>query len=225
MACQDARYILVCTEGFASIGGNWKDRTSAKVVWHCFSRTSRRVIGHYREYPQFVTRRLDPVVSTIIAKQPTIERRHFKDEFADRGRFADGLTNSTKMAANPNDINDYFESRLDQPPPQPIPGAVTTPAFEPATYSRTLHLGSNLEAELLPAYQFFRLVEESAQPPDVGNVRVDEDSLKRVAEWLSEHDPVRTQTIMLRLRDDKLVESYISRHRIAALRPGNRSKS
>jgi hypothetical protein len=124
-----------------------------------------------------------------------------------------------KYGCSPDETNGYFKSRLEQPPPQQVPQATTTPGFAPGTYSQTLGGGSDFGKKLLLAYQYFRLVEEVAHPPDVGNVRVSKDSLKRVAEWFSKYDPVRTQAIMLRLRDDGLIKGYVSRHRIAALRP------
>jgi len=141
------------------------------------------------------------------------------DESADREEVRRRVSQLKKYGCSPYEINDYFKSRLEQPLPQPKPQAVTAPGFEPGTYSLTLHVGSDFGAKLLPAYQYFRLVEEVAQPPNFGNISISKDTLKRVAEWFSEHDPVRTQAIMLRLRDDKLVEGYVSRHRVAALRP------
>ncbi len=74
-------------------------------------------------------------------------------------------------------------------------------------------------AQLAPTYQFMRLSEEAPYPPAIGNVGLSAKRLKSVAEWFIEHDPVRTRTLVLRLRDKDLTDTYLSRHRIAALPP------
>jgi hypothetical protein len=141
------------------------------------------------------------------------------DEMADREEVRRRFNQLKKYGCNPDEICDYFESRLEQPSPQITPEVETVPGFEPGTISRTVQMGNDVFAKLSPAYQYSRLVEEAAHPPAFGHVIVCKEKLVRVAEWLAEHDPVRTQSLMLRLRDKKLVERYASRHRIAALRP------
>lgn len=141
------------------------------------------------------------------------------DVLADREEVRRRFAQLKKFGCSPDEIESYFRSRLDQPPPQPEPQAVTRHGFEPGTVSHTVRLGGGISDKLIPAYQYFRLTEEAAQPPACGTFSVSERSLRHVADWFSEHDPARTQAIMLRLRDDKLVENYINRHRVAALQP------
>ena len=112
----------------------------------------------------------------------------------------------------------WFESRLDQPAPVTPPMVTRKAGFEPGEYRKTYHGGDQgLWQKLSVAYQLMRLSEEAAYPPMVGNVSMSGTRLRHAAEWFVEHDPVRTRTLVLRLRDKDLTHSYLSRHRIAAL--------
>jgi hypothetical protein len=124
-----------------------------------------------------------------------------------------------RFGCSPDDIYGFFESRLGQPPPRPRRLAETRAAFEPGRYTQTFHSGDGHFTKLLPAYQFFRLAEEAAQPPGFGHFALSRGELRSVAEWLADPDPVRTQALLVRLNDEQLAERYLSRHRLAVLPP------
>jgi hypothetical protein len=117
------------------------------------------------------------------------------------------------------ELMDYFEGRLEQPPPRPNPPVERNPGFHPGTYSQTFRSAERFGLKLVPAYEYMRLIEEAGYPPRIGNVIYAAPLLTRAAEWFRENDPVRTQSVMLRLLDEKLIGGYLSRHRVAALPP------
>ncbi|MCY2995669.1 MAG: hypothetical protein NTY19_48655 [Planctomycetota bacterium] len=124
----------------------------------------------------------------------------------------------SKFQCDPRTEPAWFESRLDQPAPVTPPSVTQKASFEPGEYRRTYH-GSDqgLWDQLSVAYQLMRLSEEAPYPPTIGDVSFSGTSLRRAAEWFIEHDPVRTRTLVLRLRNKDLTDHYFSRHRIAAL--------
>jgi hypothetical protein len=145
--------------------------------------------------------------------------RHFENQSrlrpqSPRGRWAQ----LSKFQCNPQTELEWFESRLDQPAPVTPPTVTRKAGFEPGEYGTTYHGGDQgLWGKLSVAYQFMRLSEEAPCPPAVGNVVLSGKRLRQAAEWFIEHDPVRTRTLALRLRDKELTHNYLSRHRIAAL--------
>jgi SIR2-like domain len=121
------------------------------------------------------------------------------------------------FGADPDDLTDKLELKLSGPAPVRRPMREQRRRFQPGLVSTTLHSGDGLIEKLLPAYQFMRLCEESGIPPRVGSSTFSETHLKYVAEWFQELDPVRTQSLMFRLLDEKVIEGYLSRHRLASL--------
>ncbi|MFO0849257.1 MAG: SIR2 family protein [Gemmataceae bacterium] len=95
--------------------------------------------------------------------------------------------------------------------PEPIRERVH---FQPGQVS-VVTSGYDRFDDLVPAYEAIRLAEEAGYPPSDGNVRYG--LLAAAAIWLQPHDPVRTQSLIGRLRQDKLIEQYLNRHRVAAL--------
>ena len=120
------------------------------------------------------------------------------------------------FGADPVELGDWFSAQLAGPPPRPG-GLVERLGFEPGTVRRTLSSGGDYIKRLLPAYQFTRLTEEVGQPPAILNSHRSRDQMRAVGEWLANIDPVRTQSLLFRLRDEKLLDHYLTRHRVAAL--------
>src|SRR5262249_25615856 len=71
--------------------------------------------------------------------------------------------------------------------------------------------------KLLPAYQFMRLTEDAARPPRCGNTILSETVLQQTAHWFARYDVVRAVTLTCRLGSTKVIESFLTRHRVAAL--------
>ncbi|MCL4207064.1 MAG: hypothetical protein KJ000_31665, partial [Pirellulaceae bacterium] len=147
--------------------------------------------------------------------------RHFESRSRSVPQLPKGrLAQLSQVQCNPQSELEWFESRLDQPAPVTPPRVTQKPGFEPGERRTTYHGGDQGLAKMLGvAYQFMRLSEEAPYPPAIGNVSLSGKRLRNVAEWFIEHDPVRTRTLVLRLRDRDLTGSYLSRHRIAALPP------
>lgn len=145
--------------------------------------------------------------------------RHFENRSRPHTENLGGrLTQLSKFHCNPWIELAWFESRLDQPAPTTPPRVTLKAEFEPGKYRRTYHGGDQgFGKKLSVAYQWMRLIEEAPCPPAVGNVVLSSSALRHAAEWFIEHDPVRTQTLVFRLRDKDLTHDYLSRHRIAAL--------
>jgi hypothetical protein len=141
------------------------------------------------------------------------------DDAASRAEARRRFLQLKSHGCSPDELTDYFASRLEQPAPRPTQEAERTPGFDPGTYSETLQVGDDFGTRLLPAYQYCRLVEEAAQPPSFGHIAISKENVTRVAEWLMEQDAVRSQSLTLRLHADRLLDRYFSRHRVAALRP------
>ena len=112
---------------------------------------------------------------------------------------------------------DFFDSRLDQPVPMPAPVTSRRASFQPGAYSQSFSVSGTWIDKLLPAYQYMRLVEEAPYPPRCRFVTLSEKPLKTIAEWFIIHDPVRTQSLLCRLLDEGLIDTYFSRHRVASL--------
>ena len=136
-----------------------------------------------------------------------------------RAEIRDRYRQLARHWCSPDDLIDYFKSRLDQPNPSEKPQGQFTPGFQPGTGSTSHHSGGDVFKKLLPAYQYLRLVEEAALPPQFGQSNIGMERLTGVADWFIGHDSVRTQSITLRLRGDGLIQRYLSRHRVAALLP------
>jgi hypothetical protein len=143
--------------------------------------------------------------------------RWLDDELMERSEVRRRFNQLKKVGCSPSEIMDFFEDRLDQPAPRQRPQATTTPGFQPGTQSQTIAFGGDFGAKQLCAYQDMRLIEEAALPPEFGHMYLGKDNLIHVAKWLSEYDSVRTQSILLRLRDSGMIDKYLSRHRVAAL--------
>jgi hypothetical protein len=98
------------------------------------------------------------------------------------------------------------------------PGGVSRQAsFQPGTVTRTYRLGPERGPDLLPAYQYLRLIEEVPYPPFCGRVSQSGETLEAVGLWCADHDPVRTHTLLCRAQSEKLIDKYLSRHRVASL--------
>jgi hypothetical protein len=123
----------------------------------------------------------------------------------------------TKDYCNPRIEIEFFESRLDGPAPMPVAPKSRTPSFQPGAYTQSFSVDGTWIDKILPAYQYMRLVEDAPYPPRCGSVTLSEKTLKRIGEWFMIHDPVRTQSLVCRLLDEKLAEVYFSRHRVASL--------
>jgi hypothetical protein len=121
------------------------------------------------------------------------------------------------FGCDPEEERAFFRHRLDRPPPDPDPQVTVSPGFEPGRYTRTVHSGGDLFQTLFVAYQYLRFVEEAADPPRFGALGLTAGRLAQVARWFILHDPVRTRTLMCRLRDAKLIDECLPRHRVAAL--------
>lgn len=139
------------------------------------------------------------------------------DNLAERAAARGRYRQLAPHGCSPEEITDYLESRLDQPVPCEEPQGEVTAAFQPGAATRSTHSGGQVFGKLLPAYQYLRLTEEAARPPQFGVVSIGKETLLRVAEWFAEHDAVRTTSLMFRLGEEKLVNGYLSRHRVAAL--------
>lgn len=145
--------------------------------------------------------------------------RHFESQSRPvpqlpRGRWA----RLSQVQCNPQSELEWFESRLDQPAPVTPPRVTQEAGFAPGERRTTYHGGDQgLWNKLSVAYQFMRLIEDAPYLPALGNVGLSGKPLRNVAEWFIEHDPVRTRTLVLRLRDKDLTNTYLSRHRVAAL--------
>ena len=123
----------------------------------------------------------------------------------------------SKDYCNPWPELEFLESKLDRPVPTAPPGTSRRASFQPGTYSRSFSVDGTWIDKLLPAYQYMRLVEDAPYPPRFGFVTQSEKLLRTSAEWFIIHDPVRTQSLICRLLDEKLIDIYFSRHRVAVL--------
>lgn len=121
------------------------------------------------------------------------------------------------LQCNPWNELEAFEVILDQPVPVPNPRMTFKTGFHPGKISVTHHMGGGFYDKISPAYEFMRLVEDAGCPPLVGNINVCVNRLVAAAAWLTPHDPVRTQSLVFRLMNEKTTEEYLSRHRVAAL--------
>src|SRR5262249_5606492 len=61
--------------------------------------------------------------------------------------------------------------------------------------------------------------EDGPYLPSIGNTHFAAEALGRAADWFTNTDPVRTHSLICRLLDTKLIDRYLSRHRVAALTP------
>jgi hypothetical protein len=139
------------------------------------------------------------------------------DDTADRATLRHRFRQLRRFGADPEELSESLSVRLDRPPPRPTPPLVERVGFELGRVTRSTRFGGGFGKELIPAYQFMRLSEESGIPPGPGIVLFSEKHLVRAAEWFQEVDPVRTQSLMLRLLNKDVTEAYLSRHRVAAL--------
>ena len=124
-----------------------------------------------------------------------------------------------RHGADPADLTDALAVQLRAPPPTVPENSTIRHGFAVGSARRTTHGGESLGVRLIPAYQFMRLSEEAGVPPSIDNLNLHENQLKAASGWFQESDSVRTQTLMFRLLDDKVIDAYLSRHRVAAL-PG-----
>jgi len=156
---------------------------------------------------------------TMLLLQNLEFARHLENRSQPYWQHASGrFSQLARFQCNPWTELATFESRLDQPAPVTQPSVTRRAGFEPGEYRETRHVDDQgLWQKLCMAYQFMRLCEEAPYPPGFGNVSLSRSKLRHAAEWFIEHDPVRTQTLVLRLRDKDLTHNYLSRHRIAAL--------
>jgi hypothetical protein len=118
---------------------------------------------------------------------------------------------------NPQVELEMLENKLEQPAPRPRQQPVVRPGFQPGIVTLSYRGGSNDSDKVLPAYQFMRLSEEAGFPPRCGNITLSETNLRRTAEWFAANDSVRTLTLICRLASKEVIESYLTRQRVAAL--------
>lgn len=89
--------------------------------------------------------------------------------------------------------------------------------FHPNENRTTYHFGQNYFKRIQPAYEVIRFSEEAPFPPQFTGQNLCADSIKAAAIWLIPHDPIRTDSILFHLKDEKLRQEYLSRHRVAAM--------
>lgn len=122
-----------------------------------------------------------------------------------------------RFGADPEGLTEELSALLAQPPPVTEPTVVERPAFAVGSWTRTIKGGAGVGPKLIPAYQYLRMAEEAGLPPSTGSLDVCKGHLKRAAIWLSDHDPVRTQSLLFRLGSNDVIDPYLTRHRVAAL--------
>src|SRR5260370_1513257 len=91
------------------------------------------------------------------------------------------------------------------------------PGFHPGIYIRSYHGTNDLFSKLRPAYEFMRLTEDAPIAPRCGSTILSERVLGQTAEWFARHDVVRTLTLACRLVSAKLIDTFLTRHRVAAM--------
>lgn len=143
-------------------------------------------------------------------------RRSFDDE-TDREALRRRFRQLRHVGADPNELLDVLKLKLKGNGPTNDTGFSESIGFELNRRTRTSQLPRGLGEELLPAYQLMRLTEESGIPPNPGNVTLTSECLRDAAHWFQEIDSVRTQSLIFRLLNKQVRDSYLSRHRVAVL--------
>lgn len=105
---------------------------------------------------------------------------------------------------------------VDQSPPT-YETETKSAGFQPNQVSTTHHMGSDFLAKEMPAYEAMRFSEIAPFPHGFGNVNLFNESMRKAGEWMIPRDSIRTDSIMFLLKDIKLIKSYLSRHRVAAM--------
>lgn len=109
-----------------------------------------------------------------------------------------------------------FDDKLKHLPQHPRPAVTRKVGFQPGTYGRTFLMGDRSQ-DVMPAYQFMRLTEETASPPYCGNTSISGKTLESFATLFADSDPVRTYTLLCRLDSTDLAGRFLTRARVAAL--------
>jgi hypothetical protein len=103
---------------------------------------------------------------------------------------------------------------------------IKAPSIEWETITREFHRqndrvtyksSGDLFEKLKPAFEILRFSEEAPFPPQFANQNLCSDAIQSAAIWLVPHEPVRVDSIMLQLKDEKLIAKYLSKHRVAAM--------
>ncbi|WP_439628893.1 SIR2 family NAD-dependent protein deacylase [Gemmata sp.] len=144
-------------------------------------------------------------------------RRRRAPRDLERSNLVERFRQLRRFGADPWDLADWFTTRLGGEPPQPTAPSETRLGFEPGTATHTTRSSEDFHDRLLTVYQLLRFTEESGIPPVVPSVYFSKDAHVTAATWFADHDPSRTQSLMFRLRAENILDSYLSRSRIAAL--------
>lgn len=82
------------------------------------------------------------------------------------------------------------------------------------TISRSMQRGYNFD-DFIPAYAFLMIYEKTSIPMSCGMVRMFDDSIYNASNWLKNIMPYLSLTSFIRAGDDKKLDEYLSRMRIA----------
>lgn len=145
--------------------------------------------------------------------------RFRRSEYHDlgRGSLVERFRQLRRFGADPGELADWLTTRLEGTAPQPGANSETRPGFEPGTATRSARGSDGFHERLFPEYQFLRFTEETGIPPAIPGLSFSRDAHVAAAAWFAEADPARTQSLMFRLYEEKILEPYLSRSRVAAL--------
>ncbi len=121
-----------------------------------------------------------------------------------------------RMKYDPWQYIGEFRDFVEQSPPT-YKIESTSAGFHPHQFSTTHHMGANNFRKEMPAYEAMRFSEIAPLPHGFGNINLFNESLRKAAEWMIPRDSIRADSVMLLLKDMKLIKSYLSRHRVAAM--------
>ena len=141
-------------------------------------------------------------------------KREFEEQYRDRW---DKLL---IYRCNPFPEIDRLKLVLNGPRPSPKPEKETIKEFDPGRITVAHHIiRSGGSSGFLPAFAFLRMFEEGAVPMKCGIVNMFSDAVVNSAKWIESFAPLWSLSSMIRTGEDKVIEEWFDRVRIATLTP------
>ena len=138
-----------------------------------------------------------------------------KDQKSTTISWQERLNQLREVDCDPRDVIDWIE--LENAIPYVLSGPINVQhGFDPRQVHRNIQFGgSGYSPRALSAYRAIRMIEDGALPLRIGNLIVSEKLYRQATEFLIVAAPTEATGAVLRSRDQKQIESFFTRPRIA----------
>ena len=134
------------------------------------------------------------------------------------GNYRDRWEKLAGFRCNPLLEIETLATILSAPAPRPLPVMQQTREFDPGRITLTHRFSSEWPFQsLMPAYAFLRLYDQGGVPVRCGYTALFPEALQSAVNWVSATFPAWALTFLLRLGQEKAIDAWFSRTRVALL--------